>query len=114
VLQAHARDPLSVFLLAALPSKVEEWGGQAHELRDRRFWLEVYEMHKYRRFAPADPKRAPVENLEAVLATLMKEATENRTRWVRYTFSSPVRAPFKKTLAAFVAKQLPAVQLTPR
>ena len=54
--------------------------------------------------APPDPKRTPVENLEAVLAALMRE-------WARYTFSSP---PFKKTLADFVARHLPEVQLTPK
>lgn len=64
------------------------------------------------RFGRHDPKKAPLKNLEAVLAKVRLEATENATTWVRYEFSSPMRAPFKARLAAWVAGQLPGVKLT--
>lgn len=74
----------------------------------------IWNFNEHVRIPSPNPKSAPVENLEAVLASLMQEASDNNTKWVRYTFASPARMPFKKTLAAFVAERLPKVQLTPR
>jgi hypothetical protein len=74
----------------------------------------IWNFNEHVRFALQDPKKTPLQTLDAVLAKLRLEATENDTKWVRYEFSSPVRAPFKITLAAWVAKQLPGVRLTAR
>jgi hypothetical protein len=48
----------------------------------------------------------PMKQLESVFKSVMTEA-----KWERYEFSSPHTGPFKKALAAWVAKQLPGVTL---
>lgn len=69
----------------------------------------IWNFNEHVHFARHDPKKTPLKNLEAVTEKLRLEATENQTTWVRGQFSSPMRAPFKATLAAWVQAQLPGV-----
>lgn len=98
---------LSVFAKGDWP-KVRMWFDSTKDPSAGGIWNFNEHVH----FGRHDPKKSPLKNLEAVLGTVRLEATENNTSWVRYEFSSPVRAPFKANLAAWVAGQLPGVRLT--